>query len=267
MWAIKPGALCQIIRKGRKAHIDVIGEEAGGDSLDWSDEREAHQLPQLCRRLRHQYVGRLVHVSHLEQPLPQVPLLQAHPRAAQHHLLHRLREIRRQAVGHEPPVADPHHARPCHPVRRHQPHHAPRLEALAPVGQRGRGLPEEDQIRHVDVEPRHQVTEELAVLPHRVRPESVDQKEVGLRRLVRFGDPAVHHGAAVVQIRLHGSETRVGEEAPVEEIGGAGEAQAPRHFSRRERRRFRFPLSFCLLLFPFPKCPCTAVRNRRRLLI
>lgn len=178
-------------------HIDVIREEARWDHLHRPNKRELHQFPQFLRRLRHQNTRHLVQIRHLKETLPKILLLQAHPGATEHHLLHRLGELRRHAVTHESAVADPHQAHPVHPVRLHEAHHALRLESLAPLGAVGGRIAEEEQVRDVDVEARHHVAEQFAVLPHGVGAEAVDEDEVGLGLLVRFGDPAVHGGAVV----------------------------------------------------------------------
>lgn len=180
--------------------MDEVIEEAGGNRHWRAIERHLNQLPQPLGALRHQQTRRLLQIPHLKQPLLQIPLLQANPSGTHHHLLHRIRELRRQTIPNKTPIADPHQAHPPHPHRLHQPHQTPRLERLRPVVAARRRLPEEEQVRHENIEPGEERPQLLAPLPRGVGAEAVDENQ---RRLVRSPvprDPAVHD-RAVAEVR------------------------------------------------------------------
>lgn len=56
-------------------------------------------------------------------------------------------------------------------------------------------MAEEEEVRYEDVEPGNEVPEVLAVLPHGVGSEAVDEEERGFCLFVESGYPAMHDGA------------------------------------------------------------------------
>lgn len=57
------------------------------------------------------------------------------------------------------------------------------------------GLAEEEEIRHVEVVVGEEVAEEVAVLPHCIGTEAVDEEEGGFCGFVGFRNPAVDDGS------------------------------------------------------------------------
>lgn len=215
-------------RAARGTHVDVISEKASGRDFRGLDEREAQKLPQFFRRLRQQDFGSLVDALHLKQSFIQVLLFETHPSAAQHHLLHALRELRGEAVGDEAAVADPDYAACPNALGLEEGGHALGLEGLGAVGAGGVRVPEEEEVRDVDVEAARELGEEVVPLPHCVGAEAVEEDEVGPGVFVGLGGPAVHDGA-LAQIRGGGFEAGVGEGEAEAAVARGGEADTPRH--------------------------------------
>nr|GMD52313.1 14-3-3-like protein [Ipomoea batatas] len=213
-----------------RTYVYEVGEQTRRQHLGRRfNEGESHQLPHLLRRLRQQNVSRLLHIIHRKQPLLQVLILQTHPGAAYHHFLHAVSELGRQAVGHEPAVAQPRHVDfPAHRVRLQRAFHALRLERVGPLGSGRVGLPEEHQVRHVYVEVRGQDPDRVPPLPHRVGSEPVEEHQVGSGRPPGLRHPAVHDGA-VAEVGQGGSEPRPDESGPQAPVLRSCEAETLNH--------------------------------------
>lgn len=175
-----------------------VGEETVRDAPCGLHERQPHQLPELRWSLRHQDIGRLVQTRDPEQSILQVLFLEADPRATQHQLLDRSRELRRHLIPNNPSVADPHEPHPNDPEALHHPFQALGLEGHGPLGTRRVRPAEEHEVGHVHVEPCSKVPEDVAVLPHGIGAKPMHEDERGPRRsrvLPLARDPTVHQGA------------------------------------------------------------------------
>ncbi|CAI0447831.1 unnamed protein product [Linum tenue] len=195
--------------------LDEIGEQARWKQTHRRRPEKSitHKLPQLIGTLRDQNLRRFLQIRNAEDPiLFQILLLHTNPGAADHHSVHRVPELGRHAVAHEPAVAEPDDAeladRTGLPLQ--GPHQGPGLETLGPVGSGREGVAEEDEVGNVEVEVRDEVADDVPPLPESVGAEAVDEEEVGLCRVGRFGYPAVDYGA-VLEVRDGGSEPRGGE--------------------------------------------------------
>lgn len=216
--------------------MDEIWEEAGGYSPRRADKREAQELSEIHRRLGYQDRRRIAHVVHNEQALPEVPLLQANPCAAQHHPLHAIRVRRRHLVPHEPAVADPDQARPPYPERVHRRYDAVRLERFGPLRSSRERSAEEKEVRDVYVEAGEERTEEGIPLPSGFGAESMDKNDGGLPWVREAGDPALDGGFAAMDIDGGAPQPGGGERTAVPPVPGGGVAETPRH-RRRQRGR------------------------------
>ena len=75
------------------------------------------------------------------------------------------------------------------------------------------GVPEEDEVGHVDVEAAHQPRNEVVPLPHCVGADAVDQEQGRLGSISGLRDPAVHD-RAVAEVGGCGFEARGGKGPP-----------------------------------------------------
>ncbi|GER49615.1 hypothetical protein STAS_26876 [Striga asiatica] len=211
-------------------HIDKIRQKARRHSLGRLIERQPHQLPQFLRRPSEQNLDCLFHAPHRKQTLLHVLLLHTHSGAADHHPLHRAGKLRRQAVGHEPAVAQPDDPDPgADPKGFHSGHHAPGLKGLGPLGPGRPGVAEEEEVRDVDVESGGEGRDDVVPLPHGVGADAVDEEGGGPVGAVGFGGPAVDDGA-VAEVGGGGPEAGGGEGATVAGVPGGCEAEASRHY-------------------------------------
>lgn len=204
--------------------MNEICEEERRKASSRLSEREPDELAESVGRLRQQNVSGFIQIGDLKEAIFHILFLQTNSRAAQHDSLKGLGKLNRQAVTDETAVTDPDQAHSLDAVSLHHPHHARRLERLRPLLARRVGLAEEQEVRHEDVEPGREVTEVLAVLPHGVGSEAVDEDERRLCLFVVFGNPAVHD-RALAEIYGARSETGVQERLPVYPVSGRREAE------------------------------------------
>lgn len=219
------------------SHLYVIPEEARRHHRRRPDEGQPDELPELLWPLRQQDFDRLPHVRHDEEPRSEVPLLQAHAGAAQHHPIHCRRVHRRHPVGHEPAIAYPHEAEAPHAGGLHCGCDAAGLVGLGPVGAEGLGGAKEEEVGNVEVEAGAKERAEVGgPLPDGGGAEAVEEEERGPGGIRAGGDPAVD-GGAIGEGGGGGTEAGAEEGSAVAPVSGDGEAEAPWHLGCRDLPR------------------------------